>query len=561
MREFTPSLRDLLTPFARNLLVALLIVALAMGGLHALARLPGIPPFWARLFNLDAEFTLGPLLTATVLLAAGLVALANGLWAILPRLWQRLYWLLLGGMLVYLSLDEYFSIHESILAPTRGASGPWIVLYTTAGVTLLAALFTGYRLGFSEDSKPFGVLFAGLGVMALGGIGLEAFNFFLLCAPSFLSDRGLCHRFTGLEETVELIGVVIILAAVVSYAQVRLDTDRWRLTGRAVSGLIAVWLVALVGNIWLFPTLEARLLAQPVKAEYLDGTLSLAGYRMSHDVLHPESDVTLRLYWQAEEHLSEDYFVSAHLVTRPDAVSVAQADRPLGGHAGWRTTTWRPGVTMKDVVQFHVPGDIPTPASYWLIVRVWWPTEYVKSGLVYDSIEYVPLTQADRQLLDPETMVLLSLPAIPEEGEAQVGEPPNEARYQFADGFTLTGYALPETGVAGQSLPVVFWWTTETDIEPALVQFTHLFHSNGEDVFTYDQPPFGGTFPTSDWPADIEVQDTLDIPLPEDMPPGEYRVHTGMYILETGERRPVTSNDGQPIQDNSIYLGTVTIEQ
>jgi hypothetical protein len=322
-----------------------------------------------------------------------------------------------------------------------------------------------------------------------------------------------------------------------------------------------VWFVALVGNIWLFPTVEARLLAEPVQADYLDGTLSLAGFRLSRDVLYPESDVTLRLYWQADTHLPEDYFVSAHLVTRPDAASVAQADRPLGGYAGWRSTTWRPGVMMKDVVQLHLPGDIPTPASYWLVLRVWWPTEYVNSGLVYDSIEYVPVTQADRQLLDSETMILLSLPAIPREGETQGEEPPNEAKYQFSDGFILAGYALPETGTAGESFPVAFWWTTETDVEPALVQFIHLFHSNGEDVVRFDQPPFGGTFPTSDWPPSIEVQDALDIPLPEDMQPGEYRVHTGMYILETGERRTVTGSDGQPVQDSSIYLGTVTIQQ
>jgi len=114
MRNFSPSLRGLLTPFARSLLVILLVIALAMGGLHAFARLPGIPPFWARLFNLDAEFTLGPLLTATVLLAGGLVAAANGLWADLPRLWKRLYWWLLGGLLVFLSFDV--QRHRAVIA-------------------------------------------------------------------------------------------------------------------------------------------------------------------------------------------------------------------------------------------------------------------------------------------------------------------------------------------------------------------------------------------------------------------------------------------------------------
>ena len=77
--------------------------------------------------------------------------------------------------------------------------------------------------------------------MGLGGIGLEAVNFFLLCAPSFLSDRGLCHRFTGLEETVELIGVAIVLAAVMSYAQTRTSAQAARQTSRVIVGLVALW--------------------------------------------------------------------------------------------------------------------------------------------------------------------------------------------------------------------------------------------------------------------------------------------------------------------------------
>ena len=93
-----------------------------------------------------------------------------------------------------------------------------------------------------------------------------------------------------------------------------------------------------------------------------------------------------------------------------------------------------------------------------------------------------------------------------------------------------------------------------------MVQFVHLFHANGEELTTHDQPPFEDAFPSSDWPANMAAQDALSIPLPENLPPGVYRVHTGMYVLETGERRFVTDGSGQPVTDNSIYLGTVELE-
>lgn len=555
-----PILKNPLTPFARNLLVVLTLAALALGGLNALVKAPGTPPFWARLFNVDSEFTLSPLFTCTVLLAGGLVAFANAIRADLPRLWQRLYWGLLGVLLVYLCLDEYLSIHETLLAPTPGASGPWIILYTIVGGALVAALGVGCWFGFRGDGRLFVLLFVGLGVMGLGGIGMEAVNFFLLCAPSFVSDLGLCHGFTGLEETTELIGAIIVLATVVTYTQTRMSARAARLASRIIVEVVALWVIVLVGNIWVFPSIEARLLAWPVEANYLDGDLSLVGYRISRDVLHPEENVTLKLYWRTSEPLPEDYFVSAHIVSRPDAESVAQTDRPLGGYAGWRTTTWIPGVTMRDAIHFHLPGDLSTPASYWLLVRVWWPTEYVKSGLVPDSIEYVPLTDTDLQSLTPDTMVLSSLPALANASGEPVEPPPIEANYQFSDGFSLVGYELPQEGQLGGLLPLAFWWATQANVEPGLTQFVHLLHSNGEDVFTYDQPPFGDTFPTSDWPAHIEVRDALDIPLPDDLPPGEYRVLTGMYVLETGERRPVTDADGQPVPDNAIDLGTIRLD-
>jgi hypothetical protein len=229
----------------------------------------------------------------------------------------------------------------------------------------------------------------------------------------------------------------------------------------------------------------------------------------------------------------------------------------MGGWDGWQTNLWFPGVIMRDVVRLKLPQDAPTPRSYWLILRVFeWEGHEYRIDDLSETVD-VPITQTDRPLIEDNVLILTSIPAVSDE---PVPEAPTEADYQFADGFTLTGYALPDSGQLGDSLPIDFWWQTQEDVEGELTQFIHMINTNGVDHAGFDQPPFAGSFPTSDWPAHIEFRDEVRFPLPEDLPPGEYRVYTGMYAAQTGERRPVSGPDGQPVQDFSIYLGTVLLE-
>lgn len=560
------SLKKALTPAIRNLLIVLLLLEAGLGALHALTRSPDTSPFLARAFNLDAEFTFGAMLSSALFLSVGVIAFVNGILVSRENRGRQIFWWVAGVLFVFLAQDEYFSIHEGILAPTPGGSGPWVIIYAIAGFLLFIGALVAYRFAFRGETNLFAVTLVGLGVMGMSGLGLEALNFLIFCDAGPLHrfvrnlvNRSLCHAFPGLEETIEMMGISIVLAAFLSHAQTYLDKRRWQLARRVVGGAVALWLAVLVGQIWLLPPLESRLAGDHAEVTYLDGDLALVGYRLSHKVANPGDTLTLRLYWQAQHDLPSDYFVSAHVVTRPDAQSEAQADRPLGGWLGWRSSSWLPGVTMRDVMRISLPDNLDTPESYWVILRIWYPTERRRDGTpVFETAERIEVGETDRQLLEDDTLALTSFPVLSE--DAVLPPPPVEIAFQFEDGITLVGYEMPDSGRLGESLSVEFWWTAGQDVGPELVQFVHLFHANGEDFIVYDQPPFGGSFPTSDWPARMQATDTLEVPLPADAPPGEYSVHTGLYSLENGERRPVTDGDGQPVVDNSIDLGTVTLE-
>ena len=55
------------------------------------------------------------------------------------------------------------------------------------------------------------------------------------------------------------------------------------------------------------------------------------------------------------------------------------------------------------------------------------------------------------------------------------------------------------------------------------------------------------------------VVDQFDVHLPSELPPGEYRLVTGMYNFDSGQRLPVFNAAGESPGDNLIELTTVNI--
>ena len=68
--------------------------------------------------------------------------------------------------------------------------------------------------------------------------------------------------------------------------------------------------------------------------------------------------------------------------------------------------------------------------------------------------------------------------------------------------------------------------------------------------------PRDNTFPTSLWAPGEYVTDEYAFP---PLPPGTYRLRTGLYLQSNGERLPVTPPDGESAGD-FVWLGEVTIE-
>jgi hypothetical protein len=86
--------------------------------------------------------------------------------------------------------------------------------------------------------------------------------------------------------------------------------------------------------------------------------------------------------------------------------------------------------------------------------------------------------------------------------------------------------------------------------------FVHLVDSAGGPRAQVDVPP--GAKPTSAWGANERAEAEYALTLPEDAPPGAYRVLVGLYDPATGQRLPAT-RAGAPAGD-AATISEVSVE-
>jgi len=520
----------------KRLLTVLTAIQAVTFVLNVYIWLANTSDFWRWFLNIDKELSLGTLLSACQLVAvaflAGWIALRmRGLpW------WARLYWALFGALYLYLCIDEYFAIHERTLSASR---------YWFAGAGFIAASASAalYWFGKREERRVYVLILVGLGVMGAMGVGGEPFIWAVVCHGPFPNLGVICHLFQIFEEFGEVVGSMITLLGLVTYLEGNPVEGGWEKAKRLALGWTGLWLLYMVAVVWPLPGIEARTLAQPVSVDYLDGKMSLIGYRVSAETLRPGEGFDLITYWRANAAIPEDYALSAHVLTLLDNRTVTKEERTTVGR--YPTRAWLPGVVVRKVIHFDLPDDIPTPASYALMVRPWNQT--------LDAT----ISSSDLRQIGPESVILDTVAVI---GHDSPPPPPTPLDDRFADGFTLYGVDLPDSARLGEPLELAFWWRTDRAIGRDLTQFIHLVAQSGGETYSFDRPPFGGSFPTYDWPKGIAVRDADTLSLPPDLPPGTYEVYTGMYEWPSLERVAVEEG-GEPVPDNAIYLGEIVVGQ
>ncbi len=533
-----------LKPFARNLLIGIVLIEVFLAVMHLLAAQDRFPTYWNWFFDLQYERNLGAIFSSLQLMVIAFVAGANMLFTPNLKLSQRLYWLLLVVTFIYLSFDEFYAFHETFGG--RVPTSDWEIPYAIGGGILFLISAAAFWFGFRKEKKLFSLMLVGIILLATGAVLMEKF-----VRDGFVEeDRTLRWMFV-FEETFEMIGATVVLIGMLSYANEHLVNGLWQRGKRLVTAGGFAWAIWLFFSLLFLEALLARTVGTPVQIDYDNGLMSLVGYRITPDVLKPGEEVALTLYWKANQPISTDYSVSLHILSHPEVDSVAQSDDLHLGAIP--STAWFPGIVSSRTLYVKLPRNLPVPASYWLMLRVWsgpWPF-----GRPWTDTTGLPISNADNhQLISDDSVIVSSFPALPGEAQPAAGG----SSYRFTtDNFSLEGTALPAETVQTHDLDIEFSWATSTHPTRDLTQFFHLIPQGGSEPFAFDQQPFSGRLPTRDWPANQRFTDQWTLRLPEDVPAGQYDVYTGLYDPITLERATVIDQSGQPVANNSIFLGTV----
>jgi hypothetical protein len=138
----------------------------------------------------------------------------------------------------------------------------------------------------------------------------------------------------------------------------------------------------------------------------------------------------------------------------------------------------------------------------------------------------------------------------------------------------INGVALPETAVnyndqiallnldianqqltPGGTLDLTLQWTALAPQTEDYTLFLQVLDANDRLVGQVDAWPLQGTLPTSQWQPGQTITDPYTLQLDGDLPPGDYRLLVGWYLLADLRRLPVLNEEGAAVDDKLVVPG------
>ncbi|MCB0209114.1 MAG: hypothetical protein KDJ52_07285 [Anaerolineae bacterium] len=150
-------------------------------------------------------------------------------------------------------------------------------------------------------------------------------------------------------------------------------------------------------------------------------------------------------------------------------------------------------------------------------------------------------------LYDQETEVFIAKPIAHT-------QPTTITQTQFGDQVELTGYDLTQTDA--NTLYLSLYWHTLRPFAEDFTIFVHVRDGDNNTVINADHQPYDGHVPTSRWPMEQTIKETIRLDVPPDLPAGQYRLMIGMYSPITIERLPVINDTSG---ENALIIPDLTL--
>lgn len=481
------------------------------------------------LWRLDWKYNIPNTFASTQLALVGAVAIVTAAHEKRRRSPYRVYLTGIGVFFLVLARDEYFDLHET--------SPIFDMAYLVVGATIAAATF-----GFARRSARREIAWR---MWLLAGMALYAFAAFLMdkliprCVRLDALGMDGCLRFAYLEESMEILGVWLILVAVLGHFS-KLSPAPAIHVRRALFGLPAVWFLALALMGGIRPV-SLQTQAQPASVAFDSGE-----YLHAHRIGGGSDSIHVHLYLTPRSWTHDGLGYSIHLVDQVTGDSIASSDSVANLRLDFLLApAYKP--VFREWTSIEIASDAPRNRALWIVLSLWRDRNgaYAKHKI---------LTSGLKTLSD--TQVVLDEIALPAESAAAS----SSSLAFFGTGFALESMEMPERATVGDTLDITFVWRSEIDASENFVQFLHFSSQERGDWWGHDQGPLGARLPTRLWYSGLADSETWKVPLPADLPAGQYTLSTGLYRSVDNERLPASAANGSPLEDNRLTLGVLTIE-
>jgi hypothetical protein len=266
--------------------------------------------------------------------------------------------------------------------------------------------------------------------------------------------------------------------------------------------------------------------------------IALLGYDLRPVALEAGQALEVTLYLSALRPLTDTYSLGLWLVSAVpgDTTRLAGLDT-WPGDGNYPTLAWRPGEVIVDTYQLTVPDDVPRSQAWMVQLNAYRMGE-----------DWLPFALDGYEMGDRVILKWIRVGA-----SEPLGVPPEsrlETGVMFGEAIALQGARITPDD---RGVRVMLWWEALAPLERDYTVFVHFVDKDGRLVGAGDRPPLEGGFPTLLWRPGDSVADEHVVPLPSDLPPGEYTVQVGWYDPVTGVRLPAM-RDGERLPQDAVIV-------
>ena len=260
----------------------------------------------------------------------------------------------------------------------------------------------------------------------------------------------------------------------------------------------------------------------------LNDDVAFLGGRASKTEALAGEDVGLSLLWQARRKPQARYDTLLQVVDGSNLVS--QETRATLGGEGYPADRWDAGEVVRDNLVLHL-SDSLSEGEYHLQAR-----------LVTDGKTTAPVDLGVIFVRSPDRSFETPHPQYAYDGTS------------FGGRIAFLGYDISSRVVMpGDKMHLSTYWKALEKMDMGYKVFVHLLGAGNKVVAQEDAFPLKGSRPTTSWSEGEVVRDEHDITVPDDAPPGEYRLEIGFYNPQTGERLLVLDS-GPQASENAVLL-------